>query len=171
MTRIRYAAYGSNLHPERLRARTPSAALKGTGMLEGFGLRFHKRGRDRSGKCNILESGEGVYVAIYELSVEDKSELDQIEGVGNGYRSDVIDVAGFGECFVYHAEETHIDDELLPFDWYHEMVLLGCAAHAFPKTYVDRIADVEPLVDGHEQRSEDNWETVEVLRRANGKKR
>ena len=37
-----YFAYGSNLHPPRLRARTPSARALGRADLEGYRLLFHK---------------------------------------------------------------------------------------------------------------------------------
>ena len=47
-----YFAYGSNLHPERLRERVPSAESLGVARLEAHVLRFHKRGRDGSGKCD-----------------------------------------------------------------------------------------------------------------------
>ena len=160
-----YAAYGSNLHPLRLERRHISARLIGTGRLDGHGLRFHKRGRDASGKCNILDPGDEVYLAIYEMTVADKRRLDGIEGVGGGYTSESLRVAGFGECFTYVAEQTHIDNALAPFDWYREMVIAGCRYHDFPSDYVERIRAVDTIEDGDTERNGENWETVEILRR------
>ena len=76
---IRYLAYGSNLHPRRLRERTPSARLIGTAEIPGWHLSFTKRGRDGSGKCTISNGGDGVHCAIYEMSRQDKKELDAID--------------------------------------------------------------------------------------------
>ena len=162
---MRYAAYGSNLHPSRLRQRAASAVLLGTQYVAGFDLHFHKRGMDRSAKCNILGPGNGVFVAVYEIDAHDKQALDAIEGVGNGYTDGALHVPGFGECFTYQAEDTHIDDELAPYDWYKAMVVLGCAALSVPADYMARIQAVEAIPDPHVERRDENWEIVEVMRR------
>lgn len=134
-----YAAYGSNLHPERLLRRTPSAEFLGTARVGGLQLEFHKRGRDGSGKCSIAENradtGAHVFVAVYALSRGDSLRLDRIEGVGSGYAHATLAVPGFGRCLSYRAEPGHVDDSLQPFDWYRELVLLGCHRHAFPAAY------------------------------------
>ena len=109
-----YAAYGSNLHPLRLQARTPTARLIGTGYLPDWSLRFHKRSLDTSGKCSIKKGSSGVYVAVYTMTAADKQLLDRIEGVGQGYANTTIQVPGIGECSTYVAEDTHIDRSLAP---------------------------------------------------------
>ena len=121
---MRYAAYGSNLHPLRLGERTPTARCLGTSRLDGWSLHFHKRGLDASAKCNILPGGAGVHVAVYEMASGCKQTLDAIEGVGRGYRCEKINIPGFGLCFIYLAENAHIDLSLLPYDWYGELVVL-----------------------------------------------
>ena len=169
MTRSRskslYAAYGSNLHPRRLRERIRSAALRGTSFLHNYTLQFHKRGQDDSAKCGISECGQGLHVAVYEIDDADRKALDAIEGVGKGYDVDQISVPGFGKCFTYVAARTHIDECLQPFDWYREMVLLGCLRHAFPAPYCERIAALPVIEDPEPARRERNWRTVELLRR------
>ena len=160
-----YAAYGSNLHPQRLRERIRSATLRGTGFLRKYTLKFHKRGQDSSAKCGFSDCGEGLHVAIYEVSAADRKVLDSIEGVGKGYDVDEVSVPGFGKCFTYVASRTHIDDLLRPFDWYREMVLLGCLRHAFPAPYCKRIAALPVIADPEPARREKNWRTVELLRR------
>lgn len=169
MTRIRstslYAAYGSNLHPHRLRQRIKSAALRGTGFLCKYTLQFHKRGQDQSAKCGLSECGQGLHVAVYEVDDADRKILDTIEGVGRGYDVDEISVPKFGKCFTYVAAHTHIDDLLRPFDWYREMVLLGCLRHAFPASYCDRVAAIPVVEDPDPARRDENWRTVQLLRR------
>ena len=160
-----YAAYGSNLHPQRLRERISSAALRGTSFLRKYTLQFHKRGQDQSAKCGITDCGQGLHIAIYEVHAADRKVLDTIEGVGNGYDIDEISVPGFGKCFTYVASHTHIDELLEPFDWYREMVLLGCLRHAFPATYCERIAALPVIEDPDPVRRDRNWSTVDVLRR------
>ncbi len=52
-----YFACGSNLHPLRLSLRVPAARFQGALALTGYQLRFNKRGRDGSGKGNLLPTG------------------------------------------------------------------------------------------------------------------
>ena len=159
-----YAAYGSNLHPQRLRERIRSATLRGTGFLRKYTLQFHKRGQDLSAKCGFSGCGQGLHVAIYAVNEADRKTLDRIEGVGKGYDVDEISVPEFGRCFTYVAARTHIDELLHPFDWYREMVLLGCRRHAFPVPYCERIAALPVIEDPDPVRSAENWRTVELLR-------
>jgi gamma-glutamylcyclotransferase len=160
-----YAAYGSNLHPERLHERIRSATLRGTSFLCQYTLQFHKRGQDQSAKCGFTDSGQGLHVAVYEMDAADRTVLDAIEGVGKGYDVHEISIPGFSKCFTYLASRTHIDEVLQPFDWYREMVLLGCLRHAFPAPYCERIAALPVIEDPDPVRREKNWSTVERLRR------
>jgi len=137
-----YAAYGSNLHPMRLGERVPSARLLGTAALPGWGLRFHKRSVDGSGKCNLVPAAGAAHVAVYEMAAAERGRLDRAEGLGVGYRIEQIDVAGFGECFTYLAMASHIDDSLRPYTWYRELVRLGCEHLGFPRPYIDGIAAI-----------------------------
>lgn len=164
-SKMLYAAYGSNLHPGRLRERIRSATLRGTGFLHKYTLQFHKRGQDRSAKCGFSDCGQGMHVAVYEVDAADRKALDVIEGVGKGYDVGEIGVPGFGKCFTYVAARTHIDELLHPFDWYREMVLLGCLSHTFPAPYCERIATLPVIEDPDPARREQNWRTVELLRR------
>ena len=145
-----YAAYGSNLHPMRMRQRTPSARLLGTAAIAGMALRFHKRGyRDFSGKCNIVEDSDRlIYVAIYEIPVAEMRWLDHHEGAGAGYDRTLVEVERFGDCATYQATAAaHIDDTLQPFTWYKMLVLAGCRKLAFPASYVESIRAVSAVQD------------------------
>lgn len=164
--RIRYAAYGSNLHPHRLGRRVPSAELLGTSWLQDRALHFHKQGMDGSGKCNMKASGPGVHLAIYTMLAEEKPILDKLEDVGRGYSISMIDVPGYGSCFTYVANDTHIVDDLDPYCWYHEMVVLGCRLLDFPEHYIAEIAAVTPLRDPDAARRRDKWQLVAAMRAA-----
>jgi len=161
---VQYAAYGSNLHPLRLKARTPSAQLTGTAYLPDWSLQFHKRSIDASGKCTISKGSSGVYVAVYRMSATDKRELDRIEGVGKGYADARIAVPEFGACATYIAAASHVDDTLQPYDWYRELVLLGCEELGLPGDYPRRIARVAAMPDPDSDRRRDRWGIVEMLR-------
>ena len=160
---MRYAAYGSNLHPLRLGERLPSARLVGTGFLPDWSLRFHKLSKDRSGKCSIVSGDEGAYFAIFDISDDDKLELDRIEGVGNGYGSTSLHIPSFGDCATYIAEASHVDDALRPYDWYREFVLAGAAFHVFPADYVARIAAVRAIPDPDIERRARQWALAERI--------
>jgi hypothetical protein len=161
---IRYAAYGSNLHPIRLTERIPAARLLGTSYIHGWSLQFHKRSPDGSGKCNILMPGNGVYVAIYEMGEADKRKLDEIEGTGSGYRDAGIDVPEFGHCATYLGSRSYLCNDLAPYDWYREMVLLGCQKQKFPDRYTSVVGTVTTSPDPDEVRSQQQWQIVERLR-------
>ncbi len=161
---MHYAAYGSNLHPARLAARLASARFLGSGHLQDWSLRCHKRSRDESGKCTILPGSEGVYFAIYDISDADKLALDRIEGLGDGYAGVSLSIPPFGDCASYVAEESHIDDSLQPYDWYRELVLAGANFHGFPDDYVARIRMIPAIRDPDEARSRRHWDLVNRIR-------
>lgn len=163
-----YAAYGSNLHPLRLALRISSAQLVSTGFLPGWSLNFHKRGDDKSAKCNILAGGDGVHCAIFEISASDKLILDRVEGVGSGYTDIMLSIPEIGDCLSYVAQETHIDDSLLPYDWYQKLVLIGAQLHGFPDEYLNWIESKGARRDPDTNRSVKSWKTVELVK-ANAK--
>jgi hypothetical protein len=164
MATLRYAAYGSNLHPRRLAARIPSARLQGTAFLDEHSLHFHKKGIDGSAKCNILAEGSGVFLAVYTIAATEKPALDKIEHVGIGYDVATLDLPGFGECFTYLATASHVDNSLLPYCWYHELVLEGCRRLDLPGDYVSTVRAVARRDDPDSLRRQKNWDLVHSLR-------
>ncbi len=147
-----YAAYGSNLHPARLTARTPSATLLGTATLSGWAIKFHERSRDGSSKANIEQAGGVTFLAVYDIPEPELNRLHVIEGAGYGVET--LEVPDFGACAIYIAAETHIDDSLSPYSWYKSLVLMGCRHFEFPSDYVARIdavgARLDPDIERHE---------------------
>ncbi len=161
---MRYATYGSNLHPLRLSERISSARLIETSFLSDWSLRFHKRSLDKSGKCNIVSGGSGIYVAVFDISTADKTILDKIEGLGSGYAEISLPVPDIGECMSYAAEDSFIDSSLAPYDWYKELVLVGARNHGFPVDYIDEIDAVTACKDPDPHRSAKRWATVEMIK-------
>jgi gamma-glutamylcyclotransferase (GGCT)/AIG2-like uncharacterized protein YtfP len=171
MTWLNYLAYGSNLHPQRLMERVPSAELTGALTLTGYRLTFHKRGQDNSGKCNLFlthDQNDQVHCALYRMAMDHKPLLDQFEGLG--YRDTEIQVQHNDEliqCFVYIAESSHIDDSQKPYSWYKDIVLLGCEYHGLPEAYLSHIHQVESSKDPDPQRRDTHQELIARLRTAN----
>lgn len=164
-------AYGSNLHRARIEARVDIQSIIGTVMLPNWGLRFHKIGSDGSGKCNLIPSlGETAYGIVYAFSAEDKFRLDEIEGVGKGYENIVLPLAeldisqttleGNEQVFAYIAIETDINDELLPYDWYHDFVRQGAEQCGFPPNYLGYINSFTYRKDENIDRRQANLEVL-----------
>ena len=97
-----YAAYASNLHPERMQRRAPHSPSQGTGWLHGWRLTFggEQLGWDGALATVVEDPSASVYVALYDLTEMDERHLDEWEGVGiDLYRKLRVRVATLdGEC-------------------------------------------------------------------------
>lgn len=164
-----YFAYGSNLHPMRLSRRVPSSKLVSTAALQNYSLAFHKIGKDGSAKCDVVFSsapGDQVFGALYSIDPAEIPTLDEFEGCGYGYqKASLTVVAGTTSvgAWAYLAQEDHTDPQLVPFDWYKELVLLGAAFHQFPQRYVDAIELVPTNQDPDPERREREWTNIQTL--------
>ena len=141
-----YFAYGSNMSSERLRARTPSAISVGRARLPDHVLRWHKLGRDGSGKCDIEPTdacGETVWGVLYQVDLADKEALDAVEGLGVGYDEYAVRVQtdnDVRDALAYKGRPDKVDPDLRPRAWYKAHVLRGAREHELPAAYIDRIA-------------------------------
>lgn len=159
---VLYFAYGSNLCFRRMRRRASSASRTVAVTLPGYALSWSKKGVDGSGKCTIAVSPRaaiGVHGVLYRLPVEEKAELDILEGLGTGYdeaRVTVETAAGPREATTYVAASTHVDDSLLPYSWYRDLVAAGALEAGLPQDYVRRIATVAAQQDPDAQREAKN---------------
>lgn len=147
-----YFAYGSNMSTARLTARTPSARVVGPGRLLGHALRWHKRGRDGSGKCDVAVVGAGstavVWGVLYRIDCVEKADLDRIEGLGVGYDEHevvVSTVAGQMAARTYRARPGAVNPALRPRRWYKAHVLAGAREHGLPPSYIEMIEGVEAV--------------------------
>lgn len=155
-----YFAYGSNLHPVRLGERIPSSSFLGVTRVGGYCLKFHKRGGDRSGKCNALYTGKQTHYllgAVYRMDAAHKPILDTIEGEGYTVEQMTLELGGKTcPAFAYIAESHHIDERLKPFHWYKELVSIGAGYHGFPSAYIEVIKNIESVADNDNQRHSAN---------------
>lgn len=158
MSLLHYLAYGSNLHPYRLGLRVPSSIFIEIVDLPGWKLQFHKVGKDHSGKCNLIYTGslnDKAYGAIYEINSSEKPLLDVCENAGDGYivtNFNLTISSGPIKAFCYLADPQHINDSLIPFDWYQKFVLAGCQFHNLPPQYINSIASHKNWPDPDQER-------------------
>ena len=151
-----YFAYGSNMPLARLTDRVPSVRLEGTGTLLSYDLRYHKIGRDGTGKCDAYHTGEetdSIWGAIYKVTPEGKKILDKYEP---GYKTKEVEVVtASGEnvkAFTYCAES--IDEMLKPYCWYKNHVITGAKEHGFPDKYIESLDAIEFVCDKNQERRE-----------------
>lgn len=110
--------------------------------LEHHRLRFHKRSSDCSGKCNVICTGQAVDVVhgvLFDVPKDQISELDKYEGVGYGYVKKICRFLIQGvenDVLMYVADADHIDDALVPYQWYLDLVLAGAEQNGLPRDYV-----------------------------------
>ena len=81
-----YAAYGSNLDPSRMSDRCPHSPLRSTGWLTGWRLTFggEEHGWDGALATIVQDPFEQVFVALYDVTDEDISVLDDLESADSG---------------------------------------------------------------------------------------
>ena len=154
-----YFSYGSNMSIRRLKDRVPSARVKTVATLPEHDLRFHKKSKDGSAKCDAHETNNlehSVIGVVFDIAESDKPELDRKEGLGNGYNQKEVSVTTVsGEtitAITYYA--TNIDSELKPYHWYKHHVLTGANENGLPKKYVEKISNIESIPDPMPERHE-----------------
>lgn len=147
-----YFAYGSNMSVRRLQKRVPSTNPLGAGRLAGHELTFRKKSRDGSAKCDIaLSDGRDVWGVLFEIDVRGEEALDGFEGLGMGYRKELVQVLDSvgrdTRAFTYLADSAYIDGTLRPYTWYLQHVLVGAEDAGLPASYVAGIKRVEAWHD------------------------
>lgn len=161
-----YFAYGSNLYLPRLRARVPSCVPLGPGQLLGYRLAFHKQGRDGSGKCNVVPTGnlhDIVHGRLFELPQVELDALHRAEGFG--YDQAWADVCCGGEvraAMFYLGRAEFVDDSLRPFAWYKAFVLRGAREAGLPADYLAQIDEVPAVADPDRRRDQNHRRLLNV---------
>ena len=81
-----YAAYGSNMDPQRMMERCPHSILRTTGWLLGWRLTFggEDLGWDGALATIVEDPLDQVFVAVYDVTEEDESTLDGWESADTG---------------------------------------------------------------------------------------
>ncbi len=81
-----YAAYGSNLDPQRMFERAPYSPVAGTGWLTGWRLTFGGEDLGWEGPLTTVveDPNTSVFVVLYDLHPLDEASLDAWEGIALG---------------------------------------------------------------------------------------
>ena len=153
-----YFAYGSNMSLARLLKRVPSAVPLGCHILKEHDLRFHKWCADGSGKCDAYftaNTDHAIHGALFEIDPNQKAALDRAEGLGDGYdEKEVTVIAGDQSsirAMTYVA--TNIVENLQPYSWYLNHVLIGASETSLPIGYIQRkIQIVQAFEDSDKER-------------------
>lgn len=137
-----YFAYGSNLKIERLRRRVSSARALEAAHLPGRRLALNKRGRDGSGKANLVADPDTlVWGVLYEIEAVHWVDLDAFE---RGYERVCVEVATAAGASVaaqtYEARD--LTDQPVAFDWYVRLIVEGAREHGLPADYVALLEDL-----------------------------
>lgn len=155
---------------ERLKARVSSANNPTHYTLRKHHLRFHKKSVDCSGKCSIIATdsdNDVVHGVLFDIDDAQINILDRVEGVNNGYERIVINLELDGiesKVFIYVAEKSAIDEALVPYSWYYDLVLSGAEQHALPNDYIAGLKAV-PFTQDPKADRESRLEALEVLKR------
>lgn len=163
---LTYFAYGSNMLSARFRARCPSARPLGCATVTGHELRWHKRGYDGSGKCDLfpVQSQDAiVYGVLYTIDLSERDSLDRAEGLGYGY--DRIDIVALLDGTTHRAMTYQATDTLAhlrPYSWYHALVVAGSQEHQLPDDYVALLEAVESIQDPDYNRHAMNMQIIDT---------
>lgn len=160
-----YLAYGSNMLPRRIELRLGRCDVLGVASLVEYALRFHKRGRDGSGKCDAFLTGnpaDTLYGVVYSLSEAQREMLDDFEGPGYVSRDVCVQTrSAVLTAYAYVAKPAHVDADLLPFYWYKSIVEAGARAHDLPAHYVEGITATDALTDPDTERNSHHLALIE----------
>ena len=153
-------AYGSNMSRARLEARVGACRSLGAARLDAYVLRYHKRGRDGSGKCDAYYTGaltDAMYGVVFELDQRQGERLDGFEGLDYVRKTVEVSIGGQPhEAFAYVVKPEAIQPNLSPFPWYHAFVLQGAIEANLPPDYIERLRTVVTVPDPDPARQAEN---------------
>lgn len=143
-----YFAYGSNMDTQQMLKRVPSAKKIGIGRLEGYSLRFNRRGTYRnSGVASVEKANDEVLGVVWEIKSSDIAILTKIEDPA-AYDRETIEVM-FDDgrtqpCITYIAKKQ--DNFIAPESDYLELIINGAKEAGINETYINRLRNT-PLKD------------------------
>ena len=160
MNNTLYFSYGSNMSVRRLQSRISTFHIVGCAKLEEHTLKFHKKSRDGSGKCDAAYMGcrtDIVFGVVFEITISQLHLLNKIEGLGNGYEQKKVPVitedGDVLDALTYYA--TDIDSSLKPYEWYKKHVLFGANEHGLPANYIATVEEFDAISDFNKKRQEE----------------
>jgi len=143
METFTYFSYGSNMLAKRLKKRCSSARFIGAAYIKGQTLAFSKKSEDCSGKTTVVQTDDNdavLYGILYEINVKELDTLDNYEGPGyNKNREFVVQRMDSGEKITtttYIASSSATNPDLLPYDWYKDLVVAGARQGNLPEFYI-----------------------------------
>ena len=152
-----YFAYGSNMSVKRFNRRIKSAKLMGNYMLLGHKLKFHKIGKDNSGKCDAYFTGnleDIVFGVVFDFDIKEKPQLDRVEDLGIGYQQKNIKIVNYRgkilEAYTYYA--IKISPKIKPFSWYKQHIIYGAKEANFFEDYLNYIIEYPEISDSNKDR-------------------
>lgn len=140
MSTFTYFAYGSNMLAERLVARCSSARRLEIVVAAGFAVDFTKRGADDSGKAALVSRpGWMAYGVLFEIALAERDVLDRHEGPGYQRVDDfkLWTLTGSQEVVASTYIARASEPDLLPYDWYLQLMVAGCEQSRFPGAYTN----------------------------------
>jgi AIG2-like family len=150
MSSFVYFAYGSNMLLERLAARCPSARRLGIVIAGGHTVDFSKRGADGSGKAALVRHAKrATFGVLFEIALCERDALDRYEGPGYQRVDDfqVLAVSGLELVSASTYLPCASEPDLMPYDWYLQLVVAGCEQSLFPGAYTDRLRRIAFMAD------------------------
>ncbi|WP_078769190.1 TrlF family AAA-like ATPase [Elizabethkingia meningoseptica] len=153
-------AYGSNMNLNRLKERVPSANKLFNVFIKGYTIKCNKVSTDGSSKANIIKTDNDddiVWGIIFEI---DDSEKDKLDNAEQGYNDSILSFLDSEnnphEAQVYIADESAINEDLLPYDWYKEYIVSGAKENNLPKEYIEKLGAIKFIEDTNTERRDKN---------------
>ena len=164
-------SYGSNMLMQKLKVNVPSARKITNARLKEYRFAFNKVSRkDGSAKGNILWTGnetDNVWGVVFEIDSLDKKALDREEGLGKGYSEISVSVTTaenkIVEALVYIADAEAIRNNLLPLDWYRNMVVMGASQNRLPESYINDLEKLLFIRDDDERRRNEKYKIITAV--------
>ncbi len=139
MSRVLYFAYGSNLDPEQMASRCPSARVAFPAQLADHRLDFtYFSARWSGGSADVVRHfGDSVWGIVYELDAAELQRLDRFEGGYQRVFLPVRDDQERGRSVISY--EVPLKRSFRPTTRYIQKLLLWGEHWGLPQTYLDQL--------------------------------
>lgn len=137
-----YAAYGSNLDPQRMARRAPASPAVGAGWLHGWRLTFGGEDLGWTGSLSTIveDVGSSVFVMLYDMTSADETNLDAWEGTDLGlWRKIRVRVQAAEDSLLAWAYVLDDFEGGLPSARYLGVIADAAEAGGAPSDYVHRL--------------------------------
>ena len=137
-----YAAYGSNMDPSQMHSRCPHSPFAGTGWLPNWRLTFGGEDLGWEGALATLveEPGAAVFVALYDITAQDRVALDKWESADSGlYRTSRLRVSTLDGDVLAWTYVLNGYEGGLPSARYLGLIAEAADAAGAPGDYVDEL--------------------------------